>query len=203
MAPVLVAATGCQAGAYFNNETIPPGVHRPRLPWAYTYAQFEALLLAYPTVHPEDFITFGVIQAQPQRGSQGEWGKVAGIVAHMAGSRQLLADAFYAVMRRIQRLARDDPMRAVEEEALVTLVPSPLQRSFGRRGLRHAGGPGRTPSPRRPSTRYSPPPSPPSDVSSTGTFQGSGQTPLQGFTWAQWGPRWPLSSTPRFCGPDD
>jgi len=67
MAPVLVATKGCQARAYFDNEYIPPGVHRPRLPWAYTYGQFEALLLAYPTVHPEDFVTFGVLQAQPRR----------------------------------------------------------------------------------------------------------------------------------------
>jgi len=40
----------------------------------------------------------------------------------MAGGRRLLAEVFYVVMRRIQRLARDDPMRAVEEEALVALV---------------------------------------------------------------------------------
>jgi len=65
MTPVLVETTGCPAGAYFDNDVIPPGVPRPRLPWAYTYAQFEALLLAYPTVHPEDFITYGVLQAQP------------------------------------------------------------------------------------------------------------------------------------------
>jgi len=122
MAPVLVATTGCQAGSYFDNEVILPGVPHPRLPWAYTYEQFEALLLAYPTVHPEGFITFGVIQAQPRRGSQGEWGDVTSVLAHMAGGRRLLADAFYAVMRRIQRLACDDPMRAIEEEALVALV---------------------------------------------------------------------------------
>jgi len=87
MAPVLVATIGCQAGAYFDNNVIPPGVTRPRLPWAYTYLQFEALLTAYPTVHPEDFITFGVFQAQPRRGSQHEWGDVAGVLAHMAGGR--------------------------------------------------------------------------------------------------------------------
>jgi len=29
---VLVTSTGCQAGAYFNNDKIPPGVPRPRLP---------------------------------------------------------------------------------------------------------------------------------------------------------------------------
>jgi len=119
MAPVLVATTSCRAGAYFNNEVIPPGVTRPRLPWAYTYAQLEALLLSYPTVHPEDFITFGVIHAQPQRGSQCEWGEVAVVLAHMAGGRRLLADAFYVVMRLIQCLARDDPIRAVEKDALV------------------------------------------------------------------------------------
>jgi len=129
MAPVLVATTGCQAGAYFNNDLIPPGVLRLRLPWSYTYGQFEALLLAYPTVHPEDFVTFGVLQAQPRRGSQCEWGEVAGVLSHMAGGRRLLVDAFFTVMRRIQRLARDDPMRAVEEDALVTIVLDERRRS--------------------------------------------------------------------------
>jgi len=61
MARALVALTGCQDGAYFNNDIIPPGVPRPRLSWAYTYGQFEALLLAYPTVHPDDFVTFRVL----------------------------------------------------------------------------------------------------------------------------------------------
>jgi len=32
IAPVLMAMTGCQAGAYFDTATIPPGVPRPRLP---------------------------------------------------------------------------------------------------------------------------------------------------------------------------
>jgi len=44
MPTVLVASTGCQAGAYFNNDVIPPGAPCPRLPWA----PFEALLAAYP-----------------------------------------------------------------------------------------------------------------------------------------------------------
>jgi len=74
MPPVLVTSTGCQAGAFFNNEVIPPGVTRPRLPWAYSYAQFRALLTAYPDIHPEDFVTFGVFHALPRSGSQGEWG---------------------------------------------------------------------------------------------------------------------------------
>jgi len=129
MAPVLVAMTGCQGGGHFDTDIIPPGVQRPCLPWAYTYEQFEALLLAYPTVHPEDFVTFGVFQAQPRLGSRGEWRDVAGVLAHMAGGRRLLADAFFVVMRRIQRLARNDPMRAVEEEALVALVLDERRRS--------------------------------------------------------------------------
>jgi len=167
MAPVLVATTGCQADAYFNNDTIPPGVRRPRLPWAYTYAQFEALLLAYPTVHREDFVTFGVLQAQPQRGSHCEWGEVAGVLAHMAGGRRLLANSFFTVMRRKQRLARDDPMRAVEEEALVALVLDERRRSNAPLGdgatLGAPGGPLALAAPRRrtrrPPTSSSTPPS--------------------------------------------
>jgi len=199
MAPVLVATTGCQAGAYFDTETIPPGVPRPRLPWAYTYAQFEALLLAYPTVHPEDFVTFGVIQAQPRRGSQGEWGDI-GVLAHMAGGRRLLADAFFNVMRRIQRLGRNDPMRAVEEEALVALVLDERRRANAPSGdgayvtLAAPGGPLALAAPRRrtrrpPTSSSAPPPHRP-----TSPRQGpsrAGQTPLQGLTWAQGGPRRP------------
>jgi len=41
MPPVLVASTGYQAGVFFNNEEIS----------------------AYPDVHPEDFVTFGVLHA--------------------------------------------------------------------------------------------------------------------------------------------
>jgi len=74
-------------------------------------------------------VTFGVLQAQPRRGSQCEWGEVAGVLAHMAGGPRLLADAFYVVMRRIQRLSKDDPMRAVEEDALMTIVLDERRRS--------------------------------------------------------------------------
>jgi len=72
MPPVLVASTGCQAGAFFDNDVIPPGAPRPKLPWAYSYCQFEALLAAYPDVHPEDFVSYGILQAQPCRGSRCE-----------------------------------------------------------------------------------------------------------------------------------
>jgi len=122
MTPVLVTSTGCQAGAYFDNDVIPPGVPRLRLPWAYSYAQLGALLTAYTDVHPEDFVTFGVLQAQPRRGSQCEWGEVAGVLAHMVGGRLLLVNQLLLIIRRIQRLGLADPMRAVEEEALVALV---------------------------------------------------------------------------------
>jgi len=37
----------------FRNNVIPPGAPRPKLPWAYTYAQFDQLLQAYPDVHRE------------------------------------------------------------------------------------------------------------------------------------------------------
>jgi len=70
MSWVLVISTSCQAGEYFDNEVIPPGAPRPKLPWAYTYAQYDALLAAYPDVHPEDFMTCGILQAQPGRGSR-------------------------------------------------------------------------------------------------------------------------------------
>jgi len=61
MPPVLVASTGCQAGAFFDNEVIPPGVPRPKLPWANSYAEFDTLLTTYFDVHPKDFITFGIL----------------------------------------------------------------------------------------------------------------------------------------------
>jgi len=77
--------SGCQAGAYFDNEVIPPGAPRPKLPWAYSYAQFDALLSAYPDVHPEDFVTYGILQAQPCRGSYTKWGDVASVLSHMVG----------------------------------------------------------------------------------------------------------------------
>jgi len=129
MPPVLVTSTGCQAGAYFDNEVIPPGAPRPKLPWAYSYAQFDALLSAYPDVHPEDFITYGILQAQPGRRSHREWGEVAGVLAHMVGGKLILANELSVIIHRIQRLARDDPMRATEEEALVAVVVRERHRS--------------------------------------------------------------------------
>jgi len=68
MPPVNIATVGSQAGCYFNNDTIPPGAPQPKLLWAYTYAQFDELLAAYPELHPEDFVTFGILQEQPRRG---------------------------------------------------------------------------------------------------------------------------------------
>jgi len=74
MPPVLSSSIASQAGAYFDNEIIPPGAPRPKLPWAYTYAQFDQLLQAYPEVHPEDFVPFGILQEQPHRaGSGARW----------------------------------------------------------------------------------------------------------------------------------
>jgi len=42
---------------------------------------FDQLLQAYPEVHPEDFVTFSILQEQPLRGSAREWGEVAGVLA--------------------------------------------------------------------------------------------------------------------------
>jgi len=74
-------------------------------------------------------VTYGILQTQPHRGSQCEWGKVAGVLAHMVGGRRLLANQLRLIMHRIQRLERDDPMRAVEEEALVVIVMRERRRS--------------------------------------------------------------------------
>jgi len=122
MPPVLTTTTGCQAGAYFDNEIIPPGAPRPKLPWAYTYFQFDQLLAAYPEVHPEYFVTFGILQEQPRRGSCREWGEVAGVLSHMIGGRQSLVNELIIIINRIQRLDRDNPMRKTEEQALVAVL---------------------------------------------------------------------------------
>jgi len=95
---------------------------RPRLPWSYSYAQFGALLNLYPDIHPEDFVTFGVLHDQPRRGSLLEWRDAAGVLSHMVGGRLLLVNQLFPIIRRIQRLHAGDPTRAAEEEALVAIV---------------------------------------------------------------------------------
>jgi len=40
----------------------------------------------------------------------------------MVGGKKILANKLSIVIHRIQRLERDDPMRAVKEEALVAIV---------------------------------------------------------------------------------
>jgi len=119
MPVVTTASAESQAGCYFNTEVIPPGAPRPKLPWAYTYAQFDHLLQAYPEVHPEDFGTFGILQEVPRRGSHWEWGEVASVLAHMIGGRQSLVTELTTIVNRIQRITRDDPMRPTEERALL------------------------------------------------------------------------------------
>jgi len=129
MQQLITTSTGCQAGSFYDNEVIPPGVPGPKLPWAYSYAQFNALLTSYPDVHPEDFVTFGILESQPRRGSYSEWGEVAGVLAHMAGGKRTLADELYAIIGRIRRLQPNDPMKAVEEQALVAVVIRERRRS--------------------------------------------------------------------------
>jgi len=114
MPPVLTTATGCQAGAYFNNEVITPSAPCPKLPWACTYAQFDALLAAYPDVHQEDFVTYEILQAQPRRGSHREWGEVASVLSQMVGGKRTLANELFVKIHRIQCVEQDDLMRATE-----------------------------------------------------------------------------------------
>jgi len=88
-----------QAGCYFDNELIPPGAPRPKLPWAYTYAMFDQLLQAYPEVYLEDFVTFGILQEQPRRRSAREWGEVAGVLANLIGGRQPLVTELMTIIQ--------------------------------------------------------------------------------------------------------
>jgi len=62
--PTITTKTAESQAGYFDNEVIPPGAPRPKLPWVYSYAQFDQLLQAYPELHPEDFVTFGILQEQ-------------------------------------------------------------------------------------------------------------------------------------------
>jgi len=102
MPQVLVTSTSFQAGCHFDNEVIPPGAPLPKLPWAYTYAQFDALLTAYPNVHPKDLVTFGILQAQPHWGSYTEWGEVASMLSHMVRGKRTLANELSVIIQRIQ-----------------------------------------------------------------------------------------------------
>jgi len=119
----------CQTKVYFDNSEIPPGAPRPTLPWGYGYQQFDSLLAAYPEVHPEDFVTFGILQEQPRRGTIRDWGEVATVLAHMIGGRRTLVNELVFIVNRIQRLDRGDPMRAVEEQTLVDVLLRERRRS--------------------------------------------------------------------------
>jgi len=166
MPVIMTTITETQAGCYYDNEVIPPGAPRPKLPWAYTYAQFDALLAAYLDVHPDDFVTYSILQAQPRRGSYREWGDVAAVLSHMVGGKRTLANELSVI---IQRLERDDPMRATEEEALVAVVMRERRRSGVPLGdeayailaapggpLAHTVPPGPTGAPRDPRRREGP-----------------------------------------------
>jgi len=129
MPPVSTTTIGCQARTFFDNELIPPGAPRPKLPWAYTYAQFDQLLAAYPDVHPEDFVTFGILKEQPRRGFCREWGEVAGLLSHMISGRRSLVNELIIIINRIDRFDRDNPMRVTEEQALVAVLLRERRRS--------------------------------------------------------------------------
>jgi len=190
---------------------IPPDVPRPKLPWAYSYPQFDALLTTYPDVHSKDFVSFGILQAQPRRGSYSEWGEVASVLTHMVGGKRTLADELFTIIRRIQCLDRDDPMRAIEEAALVAVVLRERRRSGVPQGdgayatlaapggsLAHAASP-RDPRRRPPPSSSAPPPrratSPQPGPSETRRGM---STCTRTFSWALGGPGWTTLSPPGF-----
>jgi len=129
MPPVLTNDTQCQTSCFFDNDVIPMGAPRSKLPWAYAYAQFAQLLQAYPEVHPEDFVTFGILQKQPRCRLAREWGEVAGVLSHMMGGRQTFVTKLTIIVNRIQHLDCTDPMRALEERTLVDVLLKEHRRS--------------------------------------------------------------------------
>jgi len=82
----------------------------------------DMLLQAYHEVHPEDFVTFGILQEQPRRRTHLEWGQVAGVLSNMIGGRRSLVDELVVIVNRIQRLHREDPMRKTEKQELVNVL---------------------------------------------------------------------------------
>jgi len=76
-----------QTDSYFDISEIPPEAPRPNFFWRYSYPQFHCLLREYPDVHSEDFVTYGILQSQPHRGTQEDWGQVAAVLSHMMGGR--------------------------------------------------------------------------------------------------------------------
>jgi len=154
---------------------------------AYTYAQFDNLLAAYPDVHPEDFVTYGILQAQPRCGSHREWGEFAGVLSHMVGGKRTLANELSVIIHRIQRLERDDLIRATEETALVDVVMRERRRSGVPLGdgayavlsapggpLAHTTPPGPSGAPRDPRRR---PPQPSTSDPQPGPQEGPGHPP--------------------------
>jgi len=117
---------------------------------------FDQLLQAYPDVHLEDFVTFGILQEQPRQGSAREWGEVAGVLSNMVEGRYTLLTEMAVIMSRIARLDWADPMRATEEMALVDIIRRERRRSrvpLGRAAfalLAAPGGPMSRPAPRDP-----------------------------------------------------
>jgi len=51
------------------------------------------------------------------------------VLSHMVGGKKTLANELSVIIHRIQRLGRDDPMRATEETALVDVVIRERRRS--------------------------------------------------------------------------
>jgi len=117
-----------QTDSYFDISEIPPGAPCPKLPWGYSYLQFYRLLREYPDIHPEDFVTYGILQSQPRCGTQEDWGQVAAMLSHMMGGRLTFIAELMVILNRAPRLDKNNPMRIVEEQNVLYLVA--LERSL-------------------------------------------------------------------------
>jgi len=72
---------------------------------------------------------FAILQEQPRRGIIRDWDEVAAVLAHMIGGRRTLVNELVVIANRIQRLYRNNPMRAVEEQTLIDVLMRERRRS--------------------------------------------------------------------------
>jgi len=116
-------------------DEIYPGATRPRLPWGYSYAQFNELLPTYPTVHPDDLVTYEILQAQPCRGTRSDWGQLAEVLDNIAGGRMALVADLMVIVGRMLRLEHVNPMRKAEEQNCLNYLLQEQTRSNVPRGV--------------------------------------------------------------------
>jgi len=116
------------------------------------FIQKLKFICAYPTVHPADFVTYGILQAQPRRGTRSDWGQLAEVLDNMLGGRQTVVADLMVIVLRMIRLDRDGPMREAEEQNVLDYLLEDQTRSNVPRGVdafpRPAVSPAATPTQR-------------------------------------------------------